>query len=136
MVDSLQFALASIPDGDWSQGPRLINAHIKGLITQNAREKSHEEDNYFRQAASVRNTGRLEEARHAYSTAIERFPWNPVGYYGLADTIRSMGLLQDALSVYEMAIERFREEAFPYVGRADVLARMGRLEESLGNMIA
>jgi tetratricopeptide (TPR) repeat protein len=128
IVDPLEFARASIPNDVWSNGPRLINAHIKRLIAENAGEKLQD---HISQAESFRRTDRLEEALQAYTAAIERFPENPVSYHGLADTLRDMGRLQDALIAYEAAIERFHADVFGYIGRADVLREMGHLDDSL-----
>jgi tetratricopeptide (TPR) repeat protein len=138
--ESLEFARAAIPSGDWHKGPNTVNAQIKRLIVESTTQSEsqvpaqgntgtvYEKDHV---ASSAFPTSDFDVALEAYETTIKLFPHNLVAQVGRAETLRSMGRLEEALIAYETTIEVFPRDVVAHTGRAEMLRSMGRFEEAL-----
>jgi tetratricopeptide (TPR) repeat protein len=74
--------------------------------------------------------GRLDEATHEYTRAIELNPKSALPHNGLGNVYRGLGRLDEAAHEYTRAIELDPKYANPHDGLGNVYADLGRLDEA------
>ncbi len=79
----------------------------------------------------LEQVGRIDSARNAYATALQRWPGNLLAHTGLGNSAYAMGEFADAESAYRAALEIDPAKAEVWNNLAYTLAQLGRYEASM-----
>ena len=88
-------------------------------------------DAYLDAASGMEEVGRIESAKHAYVTALRRWPENLLAYMGLGNSYYAMGEFAAAETAYRDALRIDPQKAEVWNNLAYVLAQLGRHESSM-----
>jgi tetratricopeptide (TPR) repeat protein len=89
-----------------------------------------EEANYLEAVVGLERLQRLEEARSAYETALQRWPGSLGAHMGLGNTRYALADLEGAEQAFRLAAHGHPESGAAYNNLAYVLAALDRLEEA------
>jgi tetratricopeptide (TPR) repeat protein len=111
----------------WLDGQRwAMVALAPGRLPATAREA-----NSAIAAAALEKTGRIAEARLAYSALLERWPANLIGLMGLGNTAYALGHPEEAEAAFRRATAAHPLAAAAFNNLAQTLADQGKLEAAL-----
>ena len=88
-------------------------------------------DAYLAAVIAMEQVGRLDSAREAYATAVQRWPDSLLAHSGLGNTSYALGDYAGAVSAYRAGLVIDPEKAELWNNLAYALAQLGRREASL-----